>query len=78
MAEFCKDCWNKMFNTKGGRIKYIMSKDLELCEGCARYKRVVLIERAYYYRCKFLKYVLPVLGVLVLIALIVALAFLII
>ena len=39
-----------MFNTKGGRIKYIMSKDLELCEGFGQYKKVVIIERAYYYR----------------------------
>ena len=71
MAEFCKDCWNKMFNTKGGRIKYIMSKDPELCEGCGHYKKVVIIERAYYYGRILRQYIIPILGVCSVVGLIV-------
>ena len=40
MAEFCKDCFLRMNgNTYANRI--ILSRDLDICEGCGEWKRVV-------------------------------------
>ncbi len=33
--------------------KYILSKELDLCEGCGAYKHVIITKRKYYYRRKF-------------------------
>ena len=57
MAEFCLECQNKLDGTNYSEKKYILSDYLDLCEGCGCYKRVVIMERKYYYLCK-LKYVL--------------------
>ncbi len=59
MAEFCLECWNKLNNSNDRPFKYIMSKDLDLCEGCGKYKQVIVMERFYYYLHKF-----PLLGFL--------------
>ena len=45
MAKFCLDCWNKLNNTKHKASKYVISKELELCEGCGEMKNVVVCER---------------------------------
>ena len=45
MAEFCKECWKKMNNFNDDSIRYVLSIDLDLCEGCGEYKRVVIDER---------------------------------
>jgi len=45
MAEFCLECWNKINETDGPEIKYIISKDLDLCEGCGRQTNVIVTER---------------------------------
>ena len=44
MAEFCKDCYIAIC---GGseNDKIILSKELDLCEGCGEYKRVVVSVR---------------------------------
>lgn len=47
MAEFCLDCWNEINETNDPPEKYIISKDLELCEGCGEYKHTIIIERKY-------------------------------
>ena len=40
MAEFCKDCFLRMNgDTYANRI--ILSRDLDICEGCGEWKRVV-------------------------------------
>ncbi len=57
MAEFCLECQNKLDGTNYSERKYILSDCLDLCEGCGCYKRVVIMERKYYYLRK-LKYVL--------------------
>lgn len=49
MAEFCLECWNKMNGINDSPKKYILSKELELCEGCAQWKTVVVVERKAYY-----------------------------
>ncbi len=42
MAEFCLDCWNRINRKKERSIKYVLSKETELCEGCGKYKRVIV------------------------------------
>ena len=57
MAETCLECWNKenLSNDKPG--KYILSEELELCEGCGEYKHTIVMYRSAYYRRKF-RYIL--------------------
>ena len=43
MAEFCLDCWNKMNGTRHSKRKYVLSKDLDFCEGCGEFKHVVIM-----------------------------------
>lgn len=59
MAEFCLDCYNKRNNTNESERKYIVSKELDLCEGCGQIKRVVIIKRSTYYMHKLRFLVLP-------------------
>lgn len=42
MAEFCVDCYNEKMCTTDTSQKYIISKELELCEQCGQWKRVVI------------------------------------
>ena len=51
MAEFCLDCWNRINKTKYDERKYVISKDLDLCEGCGERKHVIVMERNGYWRC---------------------------
>ncbi len=44
MAEFCLECLNKINDAHDGRWRYIMSLDVDLCEECGEYKRVVITE----------------------------------
>lgn len=46
MAEFCLECWNELNGTNYGEEKYILSKELDLCESCEEYKQVVIGERS--------------------------------
>lgn len=41
MAEFCKECYVKIC---GGNEndKFVLSRELDLCEGCGEYKQVVV------------------------------------
>lgn len=52
MAEFCLDCWNRMNGTEDDETKYIFSEDLDLCEGCGRWKYVIIMERKAHYMYK--------------------------
>ena len=45
MAEFCLDCLNKINGTNYDESKYIISDDLDLCEGCGEWKPVVVAMR---------------------------------
>ncbi|MBQ6894701.1 MAG: hypothetical protein IJN40_04330 [Clostridia bacterium] len=57
MAEICLDCWNKINKTNYPERKYVLSDYLDLCEECGCYKRIIIIEKRYYYLHK-LRYVL--------------------
>ncbi len=59
MADFCLDCWNKMNGTNDDKRKYIISKDLGLCEGCGEFKNVIIAERFCYYLYKLRYIILP-------------------
>lgn len=45
MAEFCLDCWNRLNHTSYTERDFILSEELELCEGCAKFKQIILAER---------------------------------
>ena len=53
MAEFCLECWNKLNGTNDNERKYIISKDLDLCEECGEWKPVIVMERKKFYLRKF-------------------------
>ncbi len=57
MSEICLECWNKENQSKDKPIKYILSKELELCEECGEYKHTIVMYRSAYYARKF-RYVL--------------------
>ena len=45
MAEFCLDCLNKTCGTKFCERDSILSDELDLCEECGEWKRVVVVKR---------------------------------
>ncbi len=42
MAEFCLDCMNALDGTRYTERDVILSRWLELCEGCGEMRRVVI------------------------------------
>ena len=42
MAEFCKDCFLRLFPDDYKDEQIIVSEDLDICEGCADFKQVVI------------------------------------
>lgn len=57
MSETCLECWNKENKSNDKPIKYILSKELELCEECGEYKHTIIMYRSAYYARKF-RYIL--------------------
>ena len=45
MAEFCLACWNKLNKRNEPAERYVLSKDLDLCEGFGEWKNVIVRER---------------------------------
>jgi hypothetical protein len=45
MAEFCVKCYNEMNGEEKTEEEFIISDDLDLCEGCAEYKHVIICEK---------------------------------
>ena len=45
MAEFCLDCYNEIFHKEYSKFDVELTPTLELCEGCAQMKRVVVCKR---------------------------------
>ena len=48
MAEFCLQCWNRINKTNDPPDKYILSKELDLCEGCGKWTHVIVDTRKTY------------------------------
>lgn len=48
MAEFCIDCWNKLYETNEPAKKFILSKRLDLCEECGEMKQIIIAVRKRY------------------------------
>lgn len=42
MAEFCLDCWNRIMDSNDPPGKYIISRELDLCEECGELKPVII------------------------------------
>ena len=42
MAEFCLECWNKIMETDDPPKKYLISRELDLCEECGQWKPVII------------------------------------
>ena len=42
MAEFCEECYKKIFGDVKENERIILSFDKDLCEECGEYKRTVL------------------------------------
>jgi len=42
MAEFCLKCFNKINDFNLNRFDVFLSNDLDLCEHCGKYKRVIV------------------------------------
>ena len=59
MADFCLECWDKINKGEEKPGKYIVSKELSLCEGCGELKKVILYEKKYYYAYKFRFIIFP-------------------
>ena len=48
MAEFCYDCYKKILKGKKNKHELVISKDLDWCEGCDEWKRVILYENTFF------------------------------
>ena len=59
MAEFCLDCWNKISGKNHPASKYIISKDLDLCEECGKITHVIIMEKKAYYLRKIRFIIFP-------------------
>lgn len=42
MAEFCVECWKEINGYSINENDVILSRDLELCEGCGEWTKVVI------------------------------------
>lgn len=42
MAEFCKECFLELFPDDYSDEQLVVSEDLDICEGCADFKQVVI------------------------------------
>lgn len=49
MAEYCVNCWNKLNRCNVPAHRFILSNELELCEGCGQWTNVIVIERKFLY-----------------------------
>ncbi len=45
MAEFCLKCWNKINYINLTEKDVVLSKELDLCEECRKYKKVIITYR---------------------------------
>lgn len=48
MAEFCLKCWNALNETNEPADRFIISKELDFCEGCGTWTHVIIRQRLSY------------------------------
>ena len=48
MSEICLDCLNEIMGEAEPKGRYILSRELDLCENCGKWKRVVIRKRLVY------------------------------
>ena len=48
MANYCFDCWNEINERNTPKKMYVLSRDLDLCEGCRQLKPVIVRLRMRY------------------------------
>ncbi len=53
MAELCLDCLSEFTGRKEKKRKYVLSKDLDLCDNCGEWKNVVVMTKRAYYERKY-------------------------
>ena len=53
MAEFCLKCLNRIDGTSTRPEDVVLSKDLNLCEGCGKYKHTVICKKNYQWPLRF-------------------------
>lgn len=46
MAEFCLECLRELDGINYRKGEFVLSRELELCEGCGQWKRVVVVRSA--------------------------------
>ena len=49
VAEFCLDCWNRINGTHDPADRYLLSKNLSLCEGCGKATHVIVAIRGHHF-----------------------------
>ena len=42
MSEFCVKCWNELNGTHDRRSAFVLSEELDICEGCGEWKHVIV------------------------------------
>lgn len=48
MAEFCVECWNRLMESDSPPEKYVLSRELDLCEECGEWKKVIVRVKRWY------------------------------
>ena len=49
VAEFCLDCWNRINGTHDPADRYLLSKNLSLCEWCEKATHVIVAMRGHHF-----------------------------
>ncbi len=56
MAEFCLECWNHLNNLNLTEKDVVLSKNLDLCEGCEDLKHIIVRYRSNWFREQYLNW----------------------
>ena len=48
MSEICLECYNEIMGTNDPPEKYVLSKDLDICEECGEMKHIIIREHIGY------------------------------
>jgi hypothetical protein len=46
MAEFCYSCYIDILSGDKEKAELVISKGLDLCEGCGEYEQIVILEKS--------------------------------